>query len=529
MNPYLQGLLASAFGEQVNKRTGFGDRIYGILSDVADAIVPAAAASDASTIRQYPTTTSGQPATTAPYQRKFGAPGLMFREGAPDSTRGITGLRDRMDYVAEDGFSGVQPDWLPQSLVDQAIGHKFTLAEQAQMTGELPEGYRSETAPSVATASEMSPTTIDITGGQQVPVGAEVIEGPTTPEDDAPGMYPNGKPEEGGSFFGSLADVWGSTFGDDEWRLRKAIALNSMRLSPDQGLTASLTEQLKTARTKRGMPQTVQALINMGQNDLAAMVQAGQLSPKEALTIAYKSPKTSYTLKKGSEISPNLPPDEMYKVSSQGDVEPVYDKPLSETAGTETIKAFAPVLKDVYDAASSGMKEVKNIDKNLDMLNTGDAYTGMFAEYKKDLSRFMSTMGSELAKRGASQTEILQSALQAGVFKAFVEAGLTSKQMDTPAEREMIMKAFSGDITLTKEALIELQNRRREKAIGNIQKYDEFRQGGAYDAAKQYVKIPYLDTSGVKYQYQYQPPAGMKKKQAGGFKRDASGRLVPIF
>lgn len=526
MNPYLQGLLASAFGDQVNKRTGLGDRAYGLLSDLANAILPEAAAADASTIREYPTTTSGQPATTAPYQRKFGAPGLLFREGAPDSTRGITGLRDRMDYVAEDGFSGVQPDWLPQSLVDQAIGHKFTLAEQAQMTGELP----GQKAPVVAEEPVVKPRVIE-----PVPVDNSYLDRASVMADaerkQMEGNLPKAPeaPKEEGGFFGSLADVWDSTFGDDEWRLRKAIALNSMRLSPDQGLTASLTEQLKTARTKRGMPQTVQALINMGQNDLAAMVQAGQLSPKEALTIAYKSPKTSYTLKKGSEISPNLPPDEMYKVSSQGDVEPVYDKPLSETAGTETIKAFAPVLKDVYDAASSGMKEVKNIDKNLDMLNTGDAFTGMFAEYKKDLARFMSTMGSELAKRGASQTEILQSALQAGVFKAFVEAGLTSKQMDTPAEREMIMKAFSGDITLTKEALIELQNRRREKAIANIQKYDEFRQGGAYDAAKQYVKIPYLDTSGVRYQYQYQPPAGMKKKQAGGFKRDASGRLVPIF
>lgn len=528
MNPYLQGLLASAFGDQVNKRTGLGDRAYGLLSDLANAILPEAAAADASSIpaaRTYPTTTSGQPATTAPYQRKFGAPGLLFREGTPDSERGVNALIDsiRQQGINQDmaGFAESQGDYDPSL--------DFTEPPASAYEPTVDPSLDFTEPPASAYGATVQPQMIEPMPVEEARVGAPVVEGPTTPEDDAPGMYPNGKPKEEGGFFDALASVYDSTFGDEEWRLRKAIALQGMTLNPNPQVTAALSEQLKVARAKRGTPETVQALINMGQRDLAAMVQAGQLSPKEALTIAYKSPKTSYTLKKGSEISPNLPADEMYKVSSQGDVEPVYDKPLSETAGTETIKAFAPILKDVYDAASSGMKEVKNIDKNLDMLNTGDAYTGMFAEYKKDLARFMSTVGSELAKRGASQTEILQSALQAGVFKAFVEAGLTSKQMDTPAEREMIMKAFSGDITLTKEALIELQNRRREKAIGNIRKYDEFKQGGAYDAAKQYVKIPYLDTSGVRYEYQYQPPAGMKKKQAGGFKRDASGRLVPIF
>jgi hypothetical protein len=524
MNPYLQGLLASAFGDQVNKRTGLGDRAYGLLSDLANAILPEAAAADASSIpaaRTYPTTTSGEPATTAPYQRKFGAPGLLFREGTPDSERGLNALLDKINQ---------QGDYDPSLDFTEPPASAYQGADDPSLDFTEP--------PASAYEPTVQPTVTAPVTAPEVRRGAEVIEGPTTPEDDAPGMYPNGKPESetGGGFFDALSSVYDSTFGDEEWRLRKAIALQGMTLNPNPQVAAALNEQLKVARAKRGTPETVQALINMGQRDLAGMVQAGQLSPKEALTIAYKSPKTTYTTmrlgdyakEKNIQIQPGTE-NELIKVSSQGDVEPLYDKPLSETAGTETIKAFAPILKDVYDAASSGMKEVKNIDKNLDMLNTGDAFTGMFSEYKKDLARFMSTLGSDLAKRGASQTEILQSALQAGVFKAFVEAGLTSKQMDTPAEREMIMKAFSGDITLTKEALIELQNRRREKAVGNIRKYDEFKQGGAYDAAKQYVNIPYLDTSGVRYDYQYQPPAGMKKKKAGGFTRDASGRLVPVF
>jgi hypothetical protein len=489
MNPYLQGLLASAFGDQVNKRTGLGDRAYGLLSDLASAILPEAAAADASSIPAYPTTTSGQPAQTYPYP----SPNYM-----PDPQGNM------VDISA--------PSWVPQSFLDQAEQQKQELLVQQGLATPPPVVEPEPTAPEVRR-------------------GAEVIEGPTTPEDDAPGMYPNGKPESetGGGFFDALSSVYDSTFGDEEWRLRKAIALQGMTLNPNPQVAAALNEQLKVARAKRGTPETVQALINMGQRDLAGMVQAGQLSPKEALTIAYKSPKTSYTLKKGSEISPNLPPDEMYKVSSQGDVEPVYDKPLSETAGTETIKGFVPVLKDTYDAAKSGMTEIKNIDKNLDMLNSDKAFTGTFSKYKRDLAAFMASMGSQLAEQGASETQILESALQAGVFKAFVEAGLTSKQMDTPEERRMIMQAFSGDIGMTKNALIELQMRRREKALGNVKTYDEFKSQGAYDIANKYAKIPYLDTSSVKYDYQYTPSIGGKQKKPKGFKRDASGRLVPIY
>ena len=84
------------------------------------------------------------------------------------------------------------------------------------------------------------------------------------------------------------SDMWGSTFGDESWRLRKALALNSMRLNPDQGLAKSMETRLEGLRKNKQANKTAQALRAMGREDLAKMVESGQIDAKTAITIAYK-------------------------------------------------------------------------------------------------------------------------------------------------------------------------------------------------------------------------------------------------
>jgi len=94
----------------------------------------------------------------------------------------------------------------------------------------------------------------------------------------------------GGSISDGASSMWDSTMGDDAWRLRKAIALNSMRLEPDAALTASLTKRLELVSKNKQANQTVIKLREMGRNDLADAVESGALKGTDAWTLAFKPP-----------------------------------------------------------------------------------------------------------------------------------------------------------------------------------------------------------------------------------------------
>jgi len=91
----------------------------------------------------------------------------------------------------------------------------------------------------------------------------------------------------GGSISDGASSMWDSTMGDDAWRLRKAIALNSMRLEPDAALTASLTKRLELVSKNKQANQTVIKLREMGRNDLADAVESGALKGTDAWTLAF--------------------------------------------------------------------------------------------------------------------------------------------------------------------------------------------------------------------------------------------------
>ena len=96
----------------------------------------------------------------------------------------------------------------------------------------------------------------------------------------------------GGSISDGASSMWDSTMGDDAWRLRKAIALNSMRLEPDAALTASLTKRLELVSKNKQANQTVIKLREMGRNDLADAVESGALKGTDAWTLAFKPPSS---------------------------------------------------------------------------------------------------------------------------------------------------------------------------------------------------------------------------------------------
>lgn len=84
---------------------------------------------------------------------------------------------------------------------------------------------------------------------------------------------------------GKLASGFSDYTGDPEKMARLAMAFNSMRIEPDQGLAAALADRAKTAQAiklaKSSANKTAEALRAAGREDLAAQVEQNPLMAKE--------------------------------------------------------------------------------------------------------------------------------------------------------------------------------------------------------------------------------------------------------
>jgi len=82
-----------------------------------------------------------------------------------------------------------------------------------------------------------------------------------------------------------LGRLWDSTLGDEEWRLRKAMILNSMRLNPDAALTQAFAARIKDLRGERKTNKTADVLLARGMitQAQADAIKLGALSYKDIM------------------------------------------------------------------------------------------------------------------------------------------------------------------------------------------------------------------------------------------------------
>jgi len=107
-----------------------------------------------------------------------------------------------------------------------------------------------------------------------------------------------------------LGRLWDSTLGDEEWRLRKAMILNSMRLNPDAALTQAFASRIKDLRETRRGNRTADALLARGliNENQAEMIRMG-LDYKDVLGQGKEGAKAEMDLRKelaGTEASKNV-------------------------------------------------------------------------------------------------------------------------------------------------------------------------------------------------------------------------------
>lgn len=279
--------------------------------------------------------------------------------------------------------SNQQPSLFPQGQV--FLGPTARAVEQAPVMPDMNQGGLRLTAD-------------QLQGRMAPPAPAMTVQTPV----EGDGMIDKAK-----STMGSLYD---STLGNDEWRIRKALALNSMRLNPDDSLAAGLREQLKTIQSTRGANVTAQKLREMGKPELAAMVEAGQLTGKEAYSLATKNPTELQQMMELYKTNPEM----LQSLAQMG----VFGGDVDMGQG-DYLKAIAGSFSKRIDGYNERADNARNLLNGLQDVQRllGQTDTGQFQETKlawgETLQRYgfdvdTSNIGNMQALRAATNQLVAQ-------------------------------------------------------------------------------------------------------------------------
>lgn len=314
------------------------------------------------------------------------------------------------------------------------------------------------------------------------------MEASTTPDD-----FPAGTPEmpqQPAEEQGMFSKLYDSTMGDEAWRLRKAIALNSMRLNPDQGLASALSSRLDSVTKMGVMNKTAKAVADrlrlMGYENEAALVEANPSMAKEVYAAIKTKDKPMSTIGKLTDDFNNgrITRDE-YDIGIEAIKKSGLTLNLGEKARGQALGAAG---KDIFKAdvdahagAEKALQTIAKADEITSVLASGAPTTGLTATFRNAVDNALAFIGDKDAIRSASDTQLLKSLLGQDVFGAINSLGIGAKGLDTPAEREFLISVMTGDITMTSDAIRKITSIRRKYAEQAIKQYNSKVERGDYD------------------------------------------------
>jgi len=159
---------------------------------------------------------------------------------------------------------------------------------------------------------------------------------------------------------------------------------------------------------------------------------------------------------------------------SQGDLsDSEYDKKLQA-------KLVEQDMKDL-EAVRKAHNNIKKLDEVLRIIEEGKPNLGALQNVKQRLNELVAqfTNSSEAAER-ATDTQLLEALLGSDVFGMIAILGIGARGIDTPAERDFLIKVMTGEIKMTPEALKEMTYYRRKYSRQVIDEYNERLDNGYY-------------------------------------------------
>jgi|21_taG_2_1085346.scaffolds.fasta_scaffold01053_9 hypothetical protein len=271
-----------------------------------------------------------------------------------------------------------------------------------------------------------------------------------------------------------------------------------------------------------GIPKVQQAEFEKKMNELDLLAQQSGMKPNELMDrkIALVS---NFTPDDGKTDSMKLmdyrakqaglePGTEDYQNfflnHGQGNTTIDIDLGAEDAANAEYDKKLqaALVTQDLADieAVRKAHTNIKKLDEVLKLVESGKANLGAFQGVKQKLNEIVAQFTNmDEAVEKATNTQLLEALLGSDVFGMIAILGIGARGIDTPAERDFLIKVMTGQLEMTPEALKQMTYYRRKYSRRVIEEYNSRLDAGYYEDYNRTRKLNRIEVEPLPV---YQPP-----------------------
>jgi len=146
-------------------------------------------------------------------------------------------------------------------------------------------------------------------------------------------------------------------------------------------------------------------------------------------------------------------------------------------------KGIAAANLEEWQNARDSVVVQRRIGNLIEHLNLPDgARTGIGARFMLQVNKARAALGDKEARKKATNAEIATALMGSEVFALLVPLGIGARGLDTPAEREFLLKVMTGDITLERETLLQMAKLRMKVTNQTITDWNKRIDKGELDA-----------------------------------------------
>ena len=139
---------------------------------------------------------------------------------------------------------------------------------------------------------------------------------------------------------------------------------------------------------------------------------------------------------------------------------------------TETSRSRVARNVKLLDSAAAGVNTMRKAKRVQEIINSGDVSTGFFAKVNLMKNKLVAAFGGEDALKKASATELTEALLGSEVFQLFQQLGVGARGLDTPGERDFMIKVLTGDITMQKKTILDMAKRRFDEGKRGVEQFN---------------------------------------------------------
>jgi hypothetical protein len=148
---------------------------------------------------------------------------------------------------------------------------------------------------------------------------------------------------------------------------------------------------------------------------------------------------------------------------------------------------------NLVQTAEMAQQGLLKLDETLDLLEQGQAATGLTSQLVLQFNRLKTALlpegskAAEVSQEVVSDTQLLESLLGSDVFPQIKALGIGARGLDTPAERQFLLKVMTGEASMDKDTLIRMTMLRRKYLEQTITSYNDKLASGGLDQANRDV------------------------------------------